>query len=347
MAALSLCPLWAQARVSVEQLVSFVQSSIRMKHPDKQVAAYLLKLKLSERLDARTIEEMQGLGAGPAAVEALRKLALGSAGLPAPGAKPVRIAPTPIPPPSRANQTAILERVRQYALHYSKNLPNFICTQVTRRYSDPTGLEFWQMNDTLTTRLTYFEQKETYKLVMINNRSTDQSYDSVGGAISEGEFGSLLQEIFDEETGAAFEWLRWATLRGRRAHVYSYRVAQPNSKLRLDYQRTQHVVTGYSGLIYVDRDTEMILKVTQDADDIPPGFPIGQASTALDYDYTQIAEQTHLLPLKAEVRMRHGKLLTRNNVEFHLYRKFGADTSIQFETPDALPDEKTKEEPVK
>jgi hypothetical protein len=47
------------------------------------------------------------------------------------------------------------------------------------------------------------------------------------------------------------------------------------------------------------------------------------------------------------VRMRNGKLLTRNLVEFHLYRMFGADTSIKFETPDALPEEATKEQPVK
>src|SRR5215831_1609618 len=95
--AVTVCSLWAQARLSVDQLVSFVRSSIELKHPDKQVAAYLLKLKLSERLDARTIEELQGMGAGPAATEALRKLAEASAGLPAPPPKPVRIAPIPMP----------------------------------------------------------------------------------------------------------------------------------------------------------------------------------------------------------------------------------------------------------
>src|SRR5262245_35145403 len=199
------------------------------------------------------------MGAGPAATEALRKLAEASAGLPAPPPKPVRIAPIPMPAPSVQEQRALIERVREYALNYSKSLPNFICTQVTRRYFDPSGLQFWEMQDTLTTRLTYFEQKETYKLVMIDNRATDQSYHSLGGATSTGEFGSMLQQIFDKESAAAFRWLRWATLRGKRAHVYTYRVPQPNSQWRLDYERKQEVVVGYTGLIYVDRDTEMIL----------------------------------------------------------------------------------------
>ena len=45
--------------------------------------------------------------------------------------------------------------------------------------------------------------------------------------------------------------------------------------------------------------------------------------------------------------MRHGKMLTRNQVEFHLYRKFGADTTITFDTPEALAEDKTKEEAPK
>src|SRR5204863_6598538 len=256
----------------------------------------------------------------------------------------VKIAPAPIPPLPLAGQKAIVERVREYALNYSRNLPNFICTQVTRRYYDPRGLEFWQPQDTLTTRLSYFEQKESYKLVMINSRPTDQEYDSLGGATSTGEFGSMMQQIFDRESEAAFQWLRWATLRGKRAHVYTYRILQPNSHWQINYERRQEIVVGYSGLIYVDRDTGMILKVTLEAENIPVSFPISQATTALDYDYVKIGDQTHLLPLKADVRMRSEKLLTKNLVEFHLYRKFGADTTITFETPEALPDEKTREE---
>src|ERR1700730_7115648 len=87
--------LAAQPRLTVDQLCEFVQSSIRAKHPDKQVAAYLLKYKLSQRLDSRTIEELQGLGAGPATMESLRKMVEGSASLPEPPPKDVK-APTPV-----------------------------------------------------------------------------------------------------------------------------------------------------------------------------------------------------------------------------------------------------------
>ncbi len=335
----------AQARLSVEQLFQFIRSSVKLQHPDRQVAAYLSQVKLTEKLDDRTIEELQGLGAGPRTVQALRAMRESTASLPVPkppAPKPVAVA---IPPPSPEEQHKIIEDTRDYALNYTKTLPDFICTQVTRRFYDPSGLEFWQSSDTLTTRVSYFEQKEDYKLIMINNRMTDQSYDSVGGASSTGEFGSLLREIFLPESNTRFLWERWATLRGRRAYVFTYRVAQINSKWRISYERRLEIIAGYNGLIYIDKDTGMVLRITLDAEDIPATFPIQQATTVLDYDFAKISEREYLLPLRAQVRMRQGKFLTRNDVEFRLYRKFAAESTITY-TPEPLPDDQTKEQPA-
>src|ERR1700719_701234 len=74
----------AQQSLKVDQLLSFVRSSIKLKQPDKEVAAYIAKLKLSEKLDERTVEELQGNGAGPKTVAALNELATISASLPTP-----------------------------------------------------------------------------------------------------------------------------------------------------------------------------------------------------------------------------------------------------------------------
>jgi len=47
------------------------------------------------------------------------------------------------------------------------------------------------------------------------------------------------------------------------------------------------------------------------------------------------------------MRMREGKFLVRNNVEFRNYRKFGAEATITFDVPDELSSESMKEETVK
>lgn len=341
----------AQTKLTVEQLIKFIHSSIQLKQPDRDVANYLRRLALSERLDDRTIEELQGMGAGPKTVEALNALRDATKDLPAPPPRPVvqeTPPPAPLPPPSEQEQRKVIGAAREYALGYSKNLPNFICVQVTRRYLDPSGLEFWQQQDVLTARLSYFEQKENYKLVLVNNHAitTDVPYQSVGGSISSGEFGSMLKELFDPETEADFRWERWGKLRGRLAHVYAYRVAQARSKWHVTYERTDDIVPGYHGLVYVDHDTTMVVRIVFEAD-LPATFPIQQVSDTLDYDLAPIGTQEFMLPLKAVVRMRQGKMLAKNDVEFRLYRRFSAEAEIKYDTPDPLPEDKTKEQPPK
>ena len=340
-------PASAQMKLSIEQLTAFIRSSIQLGHEDRRVAEYVRKVKLTHRLDDRTIEDLQWMGAGPKTTAALRELRDESKDLPPPPPPAVKPAAAPIPGPSEAEARKIIEQVREYALGYSKNLPNFICTQVTRRFVDPSGLEFFQRLDVITARLSYFEQREDYKVVLVNNRMVDVSYDNLGGATSSGEFGSMLKEIFEPESRTRFRWERWATLRGRRMHVFAYNVLKAYSKWSISYEKRLQIVPGYRGLMYVDRDTMAVMRITLEAEDIPPSFPIQEARTMLDYDFSKIGDNEYVLPLMAVMRMREGKVMVKNEVEFRLYRKFSADAAITFETPEPLPEEKTKEQPPK
>ena len=63
----------------------------------------------------------------------------------------------------------------------------------------------------------------------------------MGGALSQGEFGSMMREVFERSTDAAFRWERWATLRGRRMHVFAYTVDQARSKWTIDYQKQERL----------------------------------------------------------------------------------------------------------
>ena len=348
-AILLVVPVFAQMRLTLDQLRSFLKSSVDLHQPDKQVADYLKKSKLTHRLEPRFFEEFSGMSVGPKTVEALRDLLTLTKELPmAPAPVPVAAKPPApvIPPPSAEEQKDIIEKAREYGLGYSKRLPDFLCLQVTRRYVDPSGLEFWRNADTITTRLSYFEQKEDYKVMTINGRMTAVPYQKLDGSTSSGEFGSMMRELFEPNTQARFEWQRWTTLRGKRNHVYTYFVAQPNSKWTVSYQRTQVTTPGYRGLVYVDRDTFEVTKITLDAD-MPASFPVQMATTSLDYDSIEISGSKFMLPLRAEVRMRSGKDLIKNEVEFRLYRKFGTDSTIKFDTPEPLGTDVTAEQPPK
>jgi len=195
--------LWGEVRMNIEQLRAFLSSSQKLGHTDKQIAEYVKTIKMTEKLNASTVED---IGAGPKTSEVLRRLIETSKELPAPKPPAPKPVAPPIPPPNSAEQARILNAAREYARDYSKKLPNFICTQVTRRYEDPTGLEFWQSQDTVVEKLTFFEQKEDYKLLFVNNKAFVGTRERIGGTVTRGEFGTRLKEVFDPKSEARFEW---------------------------------------------------------------------------------------------------------------------------------------------
>ena len=349
--------------LSLRELVSFVQSSEQLikegKQTDSELAKFLAKVKLTERLDDRVIEELQGYGIGAKTLQALEALRDRTKDLMAakPIAPPAR--PTPKAPPSSEEQAAILSDVREYALNYSKNLPDFICTQVTRRYAAPMpGTRWggsalsepsWQAQDVLQIRLSYFEQKEKYTVVLANNAIVNKDYEQMGGSKSFGEFGSMLREIFAPGTEARFEWDNWGTLRGKPVMAFSYHVSQSRSQYRLVVEDAKlSIITAYRGLVEVDPKTHVVMRVSTIAENIPADFPIRKAEDVLDYDYQDISGHTFLLPLKSQVLMNGGDALQRLDEEFRLYRKYSAEAGITYDTDPIppLPDDKTKETPA-
>src|ERR1700689_91749 len=91
--------------LTVERLAEFIHSStheMKGKQSDKEIAGFIAKMKLTERLEDATIEEFQNEGAGPLTVAALRALGERSANLPAAktSAMVTSVAPNVPPPPS-------------------------------------------------------------------------------------------------------------------------------------------------------------------------------------------------------------------------------------------------------
>ena len=329
--------LWAEQRpMSAPQLVSFIRSSIQLHQEDRDVADVVKRIRLTNRLDSKTVEDLQGLGAGPRTVAALKLQVTASANLPEPPPPARQPQIEVIPAPDRLEQKRVLAQVTANALSYIESLPNFICTQVTRRHVDPTMTESWRSDGVVQEHLSYVDHHEDYKVTMVDNKPvTGLDHDKVGGNRSSGEFGSMLEDIFDPASNAQFAWERWATLRGRRMHVFSFRIAQPYSKYSIrDDTSGQSVTPGYHGLIYADRDTLQVMRITMECDNIPAGFPVQEASEVLDYALATISGEKYLLPLKADLHFRGRGGLVWNEIEFHLYRRFSADAAITFGSTD-------------
>jgi hypothetical protein len=334
----------SEMNLTVAQLVMFIRSAVELKQPDRQVAEYLHHVKLKDKLEDRTIEDLQSLGAGPKTVAALRELSDASATLtvaPPPPPKPVYVPP---PPPDSVEQAKIIDEARDYALNYTKQLPNFICVQVTRRDIDPSGTgNNWYHGDTITARLSY-NGFENYEVILHNNQPvTNANMRTFGGTSSEGEFGSMMKEIFELDSHAQFSWDHWGKLRGRKTYVFAYDIEQQYSKYRVEADEKLVIVPAYRGLVYIDEDTKMVEKIVMTPYDLPSTFPIHDITSSLDYDLETIGDSQYMLPLKSVLISKRDRQMSKNDIEFRLYRKFGTESSIKFETPDPLPEDQTKE----
>jgi hypothetical protein len=321
--------LAAQTARTADEVVRYIRTAIEQRYKDAEVAATLEGVRLSTRLEATTVAELQRLGAGPKTVAALGRLASGSASQ-AP-AIPKR-EPVPAAPPSAADRARIVEEVRRNALSYTDGLPNYICRQVTKRRVDPTGTGSWRDVDTIVEQLSFFDKKESYKVVMVNDTPVTNNlpHEQLGGATSSGEFGSVLRAIFEGESGTEMEWERWATLRGRAQHVFRFETGRPVYTIRhADSRRT--VMARVRGLAFVDRETRMVMRIYYECVDIPADFPIRGVALDQDYDFADVGGQRFLLPLRSNVRSRQAGYGSWNEVTFGGYRKFAADATITFE----------------
>ncbi len=232
-------------------------------------------------------------------------------------------------------QSALLEKARLSALRYSNSLPDFICTESVTRQQDPQGSGRWKLLDKLTIKLSYFDHKEDYKLMEINGRPTVLDYMYVGGAVSTGEFGTRLYSVFDPRSHGEFQWKGWTTIRKRRVAHFAYHIPKEHSIYRIQWGNVpagpNSIIVPYHGEVFVDEETNLVLRLTQRAE-IPPNFPINANESIVDYDFADVGGKQHLLPVHAYLRTRSGHFVAENNMDFRDYRKFQTEANITFES---------------
>jgi hypothetical protein len=246
--------LQAETEMNVDQLAQFVRSELALhQQSDKQIATYLRKeVHLTEKLTDKTIDDLEQQGAQPRTVEALHYLRDQTANLKPPSHdatyspatapdEPINTGPSGVkmgvrsslPPPNSVRQQEILDQIRQYAMTYAANLPNFICLQVTRQYVDPNSTDTFHLIQTINAQLSYHEGQEEHRVISVNGKLVNIGFEDVsaktGGAISTGEFGQMLHGIFDPKSDAQINWDHWGNWDGRLLAVYNYYIDSGHS----------------------------------------------------------------------------------------------------------------------
>ena len=239
------------------------------------------------------------------------------------------------PAPSPAEQRAMLARVTQNALHSQDQLPDFICTQLTRRSEDHSGKgKKFKLRDSLEVEFTFVGGRPDWKLVRVDGRAARRSYaDLKTGFLSDTilQFFSLPGSVFGESAQTRFNWSRWDALDGRRTEVFSFRVPVSASQLALTSGGAAAVV-GYHGFMFADASTDALVRLEIQLE-LPRRSDAKECSINVDYGGVAIADRQFLLPVSAVAEMRTPAGLARNETEVVRYQKYSADSSVTFGEP--------------
>jgi hypothetical protein len=338
----------AQSKRTVDELVSYIKTAIAAHYKDADVAATVQNIHLANRLDEKTVNELQHLGAQPKTVAALHKLAASSANLPDAAAPAVTAEPVLPPLPSAADFNGIVAEIRDNALNYTKSLPNYLCTQITKRHVD-AGTGSFRDADVILEQLSFFDQKENYTVKMVNNSMVTNNsvqHDKLGGATSSGEFGSILRAIFSPESETQFTSERWTGLNRHWVYVIGFQTEQPMYTITHEGSR-RTIRARTHGRIFVDRDTKMVMRLHMECVGIPPDFPIQSVTLDQDYDFQDIGGRDYVLPLHSDIRSREGNYRAWNEVTFRSYHKYGTESTITFDTTDQAGDKLKEDKPPK
>ncbi len=294
------------------------------------------------KIDEKTLEEFRKAGARVFVISALQQAAE-DATRPkiAPGSQTEKalenVATDENLTEAQIKKLPLWEQARRQAADFMEDLPNFIVNQFVSRYVRTPEKKDWQEEDKLEIELTYrAEAGEKFKLLKINGRPTSQSYESIKGATSTGEFGSMLSALFSTESKADFKEIRKEDFHGSKTALYEFSVKKANSAHTItDKTSGKSVVTAYQGSVWIDLESARVLRIEQSATDIQRGFPINVAEGAVEYDWITVSGKKYMMPIYAEVILgsEADRFYSRNVIEMRNYRIFETDVKMILEEP--------------
>jgi hypothetical protein len=241
-----------------------------------------------------------------------------------------------------AQHDAVIQAVREYALNYTKRLPNYTCTLTTRHATSPpnAGSQRTPQLTTVEEQFSFANGKEIRAISRLDGRPVPAGTATPLLEGSKGEFGSFLDVIFEPATHADFRWDRLATLDGRKVDVLAFKVPQATGYVMTGSKGSVRVP--FEGSVYADAETHAVLKVQMKCTMVPEKSEIRYLNLTLEYKTAQVAGQDFILPshFLLEYYDRPDDWIHSNDGRYTAYHQFSAGAEIHFESVEPAGDQK-------
>jgi len=242
-------------------------------------------------------------------------------------------------------------------------MPDFVVKQIIARSEAYAGTGNWKPIDTVVIAVSYSSEKgEQYQVLAMNGAPVQtqkgNSYSNIEGSTTGGEFVEALEKLFSPESKTTFTLLTTDTIRSQPALVYDFEILRENNKNGGVGFKTSDGGKGFSftsvpagekGRVWIDRKTGNVLKLEFAATNIHKDFKVRAYTSAIDYDWVNIAGERVLLPITSDNRFTsvagNQTFQDRNYIRFREYQKFGSEVRILDD--DVKPEPEPSPGPVK
>ena len=237
-----------------------------------------------------------------------------------------------LPSGGTSHEDPLIRRAADATLRFAETLPNYICHQVISRSRRFARDRNWHLVDTVESDLVFEDGKEDYRDISVNGKPVDKGMQELGGARSTGEFASLLRMLFAPSTEAEFLFIKLTRIAGVDTHEYAFSVKEDRSQWTVHAgSRTFRVA--YTGSVWIDPTNARVLRIEMKASGLRPNAGLDMLETSTDYEYILLSSGSpYLLPVRATfsscVGITYG--CVQNDIEFRNYRKFEAQSGIEY-----------------
>ena len=247
----------------------------------------------------------------------------------------------------------IIEKARAVMDDVQSKIPNFLCDQLTLRYTgEGWPKPQWKLKDRFTAEVMFVDGAESYRNVKSGSKLAKVPVVGRGkndpektGQWSRNDWMTTFLDVLANNTDAQFKPDGEEPIGGRAAWRYRLRVRQSNSHWRI-MPEGEELRPAYRGRIWIDKEMYRVLRLEMEAIEIPSTFPWHVVEMTTELGVVSIAGENFLLPIQSENLSCQRDTVTcnRNEVQFRNYRRFTAestisttDSSVKYEEEPATP----------
>jgi hypothetical protein len=227
----------------------------------------------------------------------------------------------------------LLARVKQHARATFEHIPDYACLETVSRFERPRNGESFRRIDTLHLEVASVGGQEVFaREGAARFGDKDLRAFILWGAISSGAFSTTPLNLFVRDVARITPLLQEEIIAGTTLG-FLFEESAMTAGFVVESGRSKGQA-GLRGTFWVDPQTLDLVRIEEQAVDLPPMLLMRDLTTSINYARTRIGSSDPLLPQSAETVVTDFQGVRRKNeIEFTGCREYSSQSTIHFGAP--------------